>query len=129
MSGCHSPYTIGNVAISQPSLGGYCQCPCHLSTWMGIYPPQCYCQCRIGVFKVTNTEPTILYIENKKMDDKIKKLEERLEEVEKWKKTAKILCDQSKKPHACPLCKGTGEGILMGIRNCIPCEGKGIVWG
>lgn len=61
----------------------------------------------------------------------IKKIEERLECVEQWKKTAKILCDQFKKPHKCPLCNGHGKlGYPEVLQDkCHSCEGKGIVWG
>lgn len=65
----------------------------------------------------------------------ISHLERRLAEVEKWKKTAKILCDQSKKPHKCPVCEGKGsiktevEPKTLKFELCQPCEGKGILWG
>lgn len=71
------------------------------------------------------------------LERSFKELEERLYQVEQWKKTAKILCDQSKKPHKCPICEGkrldlnnpiSGSGGLQ-WHNCSVCEGKGIVWG
>lgn len=66
-----------------------------------------------------------------KTSDQLIQIEKRLEEIEKWKKTAKILCDQSKKPHACPVCKGMCEFAVFGkdkTAPCPACEGKGIVW-
>lgn len=124
MSGCHVP----------------------LSTWNGNYHPRCYCKCNTTV--VVNPTPIIYQFENKKMEDKIKLLEERLNVVEQWKKVAKVLCDQSKKPHKCPVCDFSGaiqlESIEEVIRfkdeiintddgknfiSCRSCEGKGIVWG
>jgi len=78
------------------------------------------------------------------LERSFKELEERLYQVEQWKKTAKILCDQSKKPHKCPVCNGIGtvltkaakvdfDGMLRAgletIKRCDACEGKGILWG
>lgn len=83
------------------------------------------------------------------LEDKIKGLIERLEDVEKWRKGIKILADQSKKPHKCPVCDFTGAIELERMDEisrfssneimktddgryfifCRSCEGKGIVWG
>lgn len=35
-----SHYSCGSV-----SFNAGCVCPCHLSVWMGIYPPKCTCFC------------------------------------------------------------------------------------
>lgn len=143
MSGCHSPYTIGNVAYSLPSNGGYCNCHCH-NSWDGIYPSPCFCHCNNPLAKPSNSAfiPTIIHIENKKMEEKIKSLEERLSILELRQ------LDHSKKPHKCPVCDFSGaiqlesmeevirfKGEIMNTDDgksfisCRSCEGKGIVWG
>lgn len=156
MIGCTSPYVLGNVAFCQysnyPGLGGLpqqsymCACPCHQSVWFGVYPPQCWCNCsKTQIVKIVTDnsmtqEVTKLQLEIAVLRETIKGLEARLEPVERWKKTAKVLCDQSKKPHKCPVCFGDGGWNLISaeemqnndgkiFKTCKSCEGKGILWG
>ena len=73
----------------------------------------------------TNNPPTILYLENKKMEEKIKLLQDRVSILEKRE------LSQSKKPHKCPICNGHGS-VVISKNECEPChvcEGKSIVWG
>lgn len=85
----------------------------------------------------------------KLLEQQISDLQKRLEPIEQWKKTAKILCDQSKKPHKCPVCDGKGKIYIdpsrqlsgieamfakkdvngLSFEDCRPCEAKGILWG
>ena len=140
MSGCH--YS-GNVAFA-PYPGTACQCPCH--TGGVLWKVGLCCECKrnysppqptiqIVSDNTVKTELTILKIEIDSLKKELKKLEELLKPVLEWKKTAKILCDQSKKPHKCPVCESKGvefdrlnrdEGFN---KKCNSCEGKGIIWG
>ena len=63
---------------------------------------------------------------------------EDMQDMAKWRKSIKILTDQSKKPNKCPVCNGKGSlnnfkpihaGVNMICMLCHSCEGKGIVWG
>lgn len=136
MSGCH--YT-GNVAHSAvPEFGSYCPCPCHFGGPMWVVGICCHCRRNPS----NQTSPVQIISDNSmKFDHDVLKLElsvlretvtvlqQKLEVIEKWKKTAKILCDQSKKPHKCPVCEGLGKATLFHDGICETCQGKGIVWG
>lgn len=142
-------HVVGNVVFTNaaqyqlPRYGFSCQCPCHNGLLWSIYPSQCWCSCNkqsISVqFNPMNEEIRVLR-------ETVDSLQKRLEVVEAWKKAAKILCDQSKKPHKCPVCNGESKiqithGIIEAFEKriidsagrhfklCGTCEGKGIVWG
>lgn len=108
--------------ISRISKG--CPCGCHSGHTMGIVG--ICCQCRLSENPLTIAPApnfvTPTQSEINVLRESFAKLDVRLREVEAWKKTAKILCDQSKKPYKCPVCEGRAMG-------CLSCEGKGIVWG
>lgn len=73
---------------------------------------------------------TILYFENKKMEEKIKFLEQRLIKLENHFSGDYQLIASKKIPHRCPICSGKRictDGNLFW--QCESCEGKGIVWG
>lgn len=66
----------------------------------------------------------------KKIQKDILVLRETIDEINKWKKSVKILCDQSKKPHKCPVCDGYGTRERAGLEfPCDPCQTKGVIWG
>lgn len=130
MSGCHVPLTMGNLAYS-PQYGGYCACPCHYGS--GIYQV-CFYSCR-QYRPFAGGQPTVIYLENKVMEERIKKIEEQIKDLnESYQGLAAelrhIMDNLNKKPHKCPVCNGFGlrERSTLPFQ-CDPCEGKGIVWG
>ena len=68
--------------------------------------------------------------ELKKIENDIKVLRETIDDLSKWRKGIKILCDQSKKPHKCPVCDGYGTRDRAGLEfPCDACGSKGVIWG
>ncbi len=79
------------------------------------------------IFNGLETHASILRCEARN-----KELEKEINEISKWRKDIKILTDQSKKPHECPVCDGMRKFKVFGKNieaDCPACEGKGIVWG
>lgn len=118
-----------------------CFCLCHFPNFHGI----CTCN-NCNYKKHDSASHTTPLTDAELLKDRIVDLEDRMQKMENWKKIAKVLCDQSKKPHKCPLCDGLGEirfysfqdasrfgcrtdALGNFIKNCSACEGKGIVWG
>ena len=133
MSGCHIPLTMGNLAYS-PQYGGYCACPCHhaLTPYGGQTYWQCYCNCR-SYNNLFGGQPTVIYLENKIMEERIKKIEENIQDLQESYQGLSaelryIMDNMNKKPHKCPVCDATGS-IPPTRMICKTCEGKGIVWG
>jgi hypothetical protein len=151
MSGCHVPLTMGNLAYS-PGYGGYCICPCHFNSDM-LYAFQCYCHCN-KYRSFAGGQPSVIYLETKVMEERIKNLETRLKELEEWTRKDEdrvhqqlkdlqesyqglsaelrhIMENIRKKPHKCPICDGLGGTKISGTIDefCTACHGKCIVWG
>jgi len=61
-------------------------------------------------------------------------IEKKLLQLEKetnthWKLLSDLMPKLDRKPHKCPVCDGAGGFLSSHPNQCIPCEGKGIVWG
>lgn len=126
MSGCHPPYSVGNVAFNNycnpqiPSQGFMCACPCHQAVWMSTQPPKCWCSCH------RNSTTIKVVSDNSKIE--IAKLQQ---EIAVLRETVK------KKPHICPVCKGQTKVLYFSetaennnlYLPCKTCDAKGIVWG
>jgi hypothetical protein len=106
MSGCHSLYTLGNVAFNTANQawenmpGVMCQCPCHFNGKVPLGPDNCWCKCN----QISSVEQPVKHLE----------------------------IVPRRTPHTCPVCNG--EGVRASKEQtetvfCKPCEGKGIVWG
>lgn len=77
----------------------------------------------------------ILLHDLKKMGNDLQNLRGVIEVTTDWLEDQEIRLNEieeninrmARRPHICPVCKGTSfddEGL-----RCIPCDGKGIVWG
>ena len=75
----------------------------------------------------------------KEVTIKVKKLEDRLNKLEFECKSIRTViddlsddlydlhCNRFKIPHRCPACDAKGTDLKQEM--CVPCDGKGIVWG
>jgi len=131
MSGCHVPTsisTIGNIAYCHTYSGGGCGCPCHNGL---ISNPKCWCTCnKIAANLTISTDPKLLKLEEDLnvlrrtfrdfFEDNKDRMVQILSKLEIFLKT-----ERPKKPHTCPVCQGKSSQII----KCLPCDGKGIVWG
>lgn len=73
MSGCHSPYVMGNTAFT--SYG--CQCSCHSKSLRLI--SDCWCRCNsIDVKPTRNLADDILMQKEKTLVEQLKEMEARL---------------------------------------------------
>lgn len=66
----------------------------------------------------------------KAFDELINNIDVQIVELKRFQDiTHQEYMQRRKTPHKCPVCDGLGKATLFRDGICIPCEGKGIVWG
>lgn len=108
-----------------------CQCACHSPGWLGMYPQkECICDCSKLNKKQDISQENISRLKEFFTEESQNKIDNEIEQDERI---------YEKKPHKCPLCKGSGESKTHSFKvegkstiypaPCKPCKGEGIVWG